>query len=71
MNPGKRALLWIALLVVTTIVTGCSRDPNVLKQKHFNRGQAYFQQGKYQEAAIEFQNAIQFDSKFSQAHYQL
>ncbi|MGA7916744.1 MAG: tetratricopeptide repeat protein, partial [Candidatus Acidiferrales bacterium] len=71
MNLGNRWRVWTTLLIATSVVAGCSRDPNVLKKKHFDRGEAYFQQGKYPEAAIEFQNAIQFDSKFSQAHYEL
>ena len=71
MNLGDRSRTWAILLAAALIIAGCSRDPNVLKKKHFDRGEAYFQQGKYQEAAIEFQNAIQFDSKYSQAHYEL
>jgi tetratricopeptide (TPR) repeat protein len=50
---------------------GCSRDPQVLKQKHLEKGKSYAEKGKYLEAAIEFQNAIQIDSKFEPAHYEL
>ncbi len=51
--------------------TGCSRDPNVRKQKYLESGQRYFDKGKYREAAIQFQNAIQVDSRFAEAHYKL
>ena len=51
--------------------TGCSRDPNVRKQKYFDSGEKYFAAGKYHEAAIQFSNAIQIDSRFAQAHYEL
>src|ERR1700741_164785 len=71
MKVNKHINSWSALVLALTLVTGCTRDPTVLKQKHFERGHAYFEQGKYREAVIEFQNAIQFDSKFSQAHYGL
>jgi len=53
------------------ILSACSRDPNVRKQKYFESGQQYFQQGKYREAAIEFFNAIQIDQGFGEAHYRL
>src|SRR5215831_1311297 len=53
------------------VLAACSRDPNVRKQKHLDSGHRYFAEGKYREAAIEFQNAIQIDSRFAAAHYQL
>jgi tetratricopeptide (TPR) repeat protein len=59
------------LLFVFAFSTGCSRDPNVRKQKYFTSGQSYLHQGKYHEAAIQFSNAIQLDPRFAQAHYQL
>ena len=63
---------WLALaLAFATFFSACTRDPQILKKRHFDKGQTYFQQGKYPEAAIEFQNAIQNDPKFADAHYQL
>ncbi|MFZ1136893.1 MAG: tetratricopeptide repeat protein [Candidatus Korobacteraceae bacterium] len=62
------------ILIVTIIATtfaGCSRDPNVRKQKYLDSGQRYFEKGKYREAAIEFTNAIKIDPGFAEAHYQL
>lgn len=53
------------------VLTGCSRDPNVRKQKYFDSGEKYFAQGKYREAEIQYRNAVQIDSRFAQAHYQL
>src|SRR5262249_5106126 len=52
-------------------LAGCSRDPNVKKQKYFESGESYFAKGKYREAAIQYSNAIQIDSRFAQAYYQL
>ncbi len=63
-----RYLLACSLLA---LLTGCSRDPNVRKQKYFDSGEKYFAEGKYHEAAIQYSNAIQIDSRFAQAHYQL
>src|SRR5580698_10124961 len=56
---------------VALLLTGCSRDPNVRKQKYLESGDRYFAKAKYREAAIQYSNAIQLDSRFAQAHYQL
>ncbi len=64
-----RLLLICSLLAA--VVTGCSRDPNVRKQKFFESGEKYFAEGKYREAAIQYSNATQIDPRFAQAHYQL
>ena len=58
-------------LVLATLLSGCSRDPNVRKQKYFESGQRYFEKAKYREAAIQYSNAIQVDPRFGQAHYRL
>jgi len=62
---------FIAAILGIFLLAGCSRDPRVLKRRYFSKGNAYFVQGKYAEAAIEYQNAIQVDPKFTEAHYRL
>ena len=52
-------------------MAGCSRDPNVRKQKALDSGNKYFDAGKFPEACIEYQNAIQIDSKFAAAREKL
>jgi tetratricopeptide (TPR) repeat protein len=61
----------LACSLAAALFTGCSGDPNVKKQKYFDSGERYFADGKYREAAIQYSNAIQVDSRFAQAHYQL
>jgi tetratricopeptide (TPR) repeat protein len=63
--------LILAAGFIVVFLAGCSRDPKVRKQKYFESGQRYFEKGKYQEAAIQFSNAIQVDSRYADAHYQL
>ncbi len=63
--------LVIACSLVAVLLTGCSRDPNVRKQKYFDSGEKYFAQGKYREALIQYSNAVQLDPRFAQAHFQL
>src|ERR1039457_6693032 len=60
-----------AVCVLAALLTGCSRDPNVRKQKYLESGQRYFDKGQYREAAIQFENAIQVDARFVDAHYKL
>src|SRR5438876_5764127 len=69
-NSGKlsRCLMIAGVLYSSG---GCSGDSNARKQKYFESGQQYFQAGKYQEATIQFLNAIQVDTSFAAAHYQL
>jgi cellulose synthase operon protein C len=71
---GLRRLLvvLIGLVLLEGCLTGCHwRDPNVRKQQFLSSGTKYFGQGRYREAALEFQNAIKIDPRFAEAHYQL
>lgn len=69
----KRSLLGSVLTVgvLAVLLVSCSRDPNVRKQKYYESGQRYFAKGKYQEALIQFSNAVQVDPRYADAHYQL
>ena len=67
-NRHKRLFL---LMIVCVVGTGCSRNPNVRKQKYLESGERYLRKGKYAEAVIQFGNSIQVDSGFAEAHYQL
>jgi len=58
-------------LFVLALLTACSRDPNVRKQKYAESGDRYFAAGKYKEAAIQYRNAVQIDPRFGDAHYKL
>jgi len=61
----------LVLVLIGATLVGCSRDPNVRKQKYLESGQRFFEKGKYHEASIQFSNAIQVDPRFANAHYQL
>ena len=63
--------LLLLCCVIAALFTGCSRDPNVRKQKYFDSGEKYFAESKYREAVIQYLNAVQIDPRFAQAHYQL
>jgi tetratricopeptide (TPR) repeat protein len=70
---SRPAPLRVCLLgfLIAALFTGCSRDPNVRKQKYLESGNRYRDQGKFREAAIQYSNAIQLDPNFIEAHYQL
>ena len=61
----------VALILIVSFLTACSRDPNVRKQKYLESGQRYFEKGKFAEAAVEFRNAVGIDPAYADAHYHL
>ena len=63
------ASLTLCILLIFSLA--CSRDPNVRKQKYFESGNRYFENGQYDEAAIQFLNAVKLDPTYAKAHYQL
>jgi tetratricopeptide (TPR) repeat protein len=71
MIPARKRLFWTLWAVSLCFVAGCSRDPEARKQKYLQKANSYFQQAKYNEAIIEYENAIQIDPKFGDAHYGL
>src|SRR5438270_11702117 len=68
---NRRLLIALTLGILLVSFLACSRDPNVRKQKYFESGNRYFEQGKYNEAVVEFLNAVKLDPSFAKAHYQL
>src|ERR1035438_1625862 len=71
MSRSVAVRLLLACTLIAALFTSCTRDPNVRKQKYFDSGEKYFAEGKFREAEIQYRNAIQVDSRFAQAHYQL
>ncbi len=65
------ARLLVVGLVITVLFTGCSRDPNIRKQKYLESGDRYFDKGKYNEAKIQYLNALKLDPRFAQARFKL
>ena len=59
------------LYAVLLFLAACSTDPNQQKLKYLASGDRYFQNGQYQEAVIQYRNALQIDSRLARAHYQL
>jgi tetratricopeptide (TPR) repeat protein len=70
MTARKIFLLFLALAMAGGAI-GCSRDPNVRKQKYLESGKRYVAKGKYEEAIIQFSNALRVDPRFAPAHLEL
>ena len=70
LRGGSRRPVWplAALLLAMALIAGCTQDPAVQKQKHLDRGLGFLKDSKYNEAMIEFRNAIQVDANFVDAH---
>lgn len=71
MNRFRALPTCVALLALVSVLAGCSRDPVARMHRYYDKGNRYFAQQKYQEALIEYGNALQIDSGYVDARYQL
>jgi len=62
--------LFCLLLTAVISLAGCT-NPEKAKAQHLAQGEAYLKESKYQEASLEFRNAIQIDDKLAPAHWGL
>ena len=60
--------LFCLLLAAIFFLSGCS-NPEKAKAEHVSRGEAYLKDSKFQEASLEFRNALQIDDKLAAAHW--
>jgi tetratricopeptide (TPR) repeat protein len=60
----------VALLVAAVTLSGCT-NKEAAKAEHVKRGEAFLKDKKYQEASLEFRNAIQIDDRLASAHWGL
>lgn len=60
----------VALLIATLALSGCT-NKEAAKAEHVKRGEAFLKDKKYQEASLEFRNAIQIDDRLASAHWGL
>src|SRR6266567_3848197 len=63
-----RAILGF-VAVLALVLSACTRDPNVRKQKFVAQGDAYFKEGKFPEAQIAYSRALQIDPRYVVALY--
>ncbi len=61
----------VASVCLLALLAACTRNPNAEKQKYFESGNHYLENGEFPEAVIQFSNAIRVDPNFAQAHFKL
>ena len=59
------------LLVAAALLIAACTTPEKAKAQHVARGQALLKDKKFQEASLEFRNALQIDEKLADAHWGL
>jgi len=64
------ATLLSVLLAAVFAISGCA-NPEKAKLAHVEKGEVYLKDEKFQEASLEFRNAIQIDEKLASAHWGL
>src|SRR6185503_4826762 len=64
------ATLLSVLLAAIFAISGCA-NPEKAKIAHVEKGEAYLKAEKFQEASLEFRNAIQIDERLASAHWGL
>jgi tetratricopeptide (TPR) repeat protein len=67
----RGAVCALGLCMAFAFLAGCHGDPNVRKQKYLDSGKRYSEAGKYNEAVIQFSNALKIDKSYPEAHYEL
>lgn len=66
-----RALSPLPHLLLVMTVFGCGGDPEGAKQQYLSKGNSLLKSANYQEAAIEFRNALRIDGRFGLARFGL
>lgn len=61
----------LLLSLMAGLIAGCHTDPNVRKMKYLSSGDRYSAEGKFREAAIQYENALKADKNFGEAHFKL
>jgi tetratricopeptide (TPR) repeat protein len=65
-----RVLLAVLLACMVALAASCT-SPEKAKAEHLRQGEAYLKDRNWQEASIEFRNAIQIDDNLAAAHWGL
>ncbi|MFZ0063062.1 MAG: tetratricopeptide repeat protein [Pyrinomonadaceae bacterium] len=61
----------LSLLLTSLLVLSSCANPEKAKADHVSKGEAYLKESKFQEASIEFRNAVQIDDNYAAAHWGL
>src|SRR5207237_5726393 len=65
------ALSLLLILSAAALLLSACTTPEKAKAQHVTRGQALLKDKKFQEASLEFRNALQIDDRLADAHWGL
>lgn len=65
--PASNRFRYALLSLAVICLAGCDRDPKV----YIERGNKFYDAGKYSDATIQYGKALQQDAKSGEAHYRL
>ncbi|HUS12394.1 MAG TPA: tetratricopeptide repeat protein [Pyrinomonadaceae bacterium] len=75
MNAKPRNFIYypalLSVLLVALVSLGGCRNPEKTKAEHLSKGEAYLKESKFNEAVLEFRNALQIDDKLAPAYWGL
>lgn len=58
-------------LLLLALCVGCTRDPEAKKRKYMESGQRYMQKGKFEEAQLQFRNAVKATPRDPEVYFHL
>lgn len=62
---------FLTIVTALIVLSGCSFSPEAAKRRYLEKGDKYYEQGKYREAIILYRNAIKKDPRFGEAYFKL
>lgn len=70
-HRSLRPVIFSAVLLLSLFAQACKDDPEKAKLKHLEKGKQYLKEKKFNEARIEFRNALLIDKKLAAATFGL
>ena len=67
---NKRFFIWTIAVLIFVSLFAC-RSAEEKRTKFYNKGLAFYEDGDYDRARIEFSNAIQIDTKYAESYHML
>jgi Tfp pilus assembly protein PilF len=65
-----RSWIWLGIAVMAAgLLTGCFKGPEEAKKEYLEKGNDYFEKGKFSEASLMYQKALQKDRRYAEAWY--
>ncbi|HVN18129.1 MAG TPA: tetratricopeptide repeat protein [Dongiaceae bacterium] len=64
----RRVRISVPVLLMLALMVNCTTDPQSQKQYYMQSGRQYLEKGKYEEATIQFRNALQIDPGLTEGY---